>query len=75
MIQLGSWDPWLTAPEMFFLTFIAHKARARDELLKGCKKMFQSKGSLRAREVWEVSSSEFLVLIPSFGTSGRREVP
>lgn len=65
----------MTAPEMFFLTFIAHKARARDELLKGCKKMFQSKGSLRAREVWEVSSSEFLVLIPSFGTSGRREVP
>lgn len=65
----------MTAPEMFFLTFTAQKTRARDEFLKGCKKMFQSKGSLRAREIWEVSSSEFSVFIPSFGTSGRREVP
>lgn len=73
MMQLGSWDPWMTAPEMLFLTFTAQKAR--DEFLKGHKKMFQSKGSLRAREIWEVSSSEFSVLIPSFGTSGRREVP
>lgn len=61
----------MTAPEMF-ISFIAQKTRARDELLKECKKMFQGKRSLGAREV---SSSEFLMLIPSLGASGRREVP
>lgn len=59
MIQLRSWDPWMTASEMLFITFIAQKARARDKLLKGCKKMFQSKGSLGAREVWEVQAVSF----------------
>lgn len=74
MIQLRSWDPWMTASEMLFITFIAQKARARDKLLKGCRKMFQSKGSLEAKGGMGGSSSEFLVLIPSFGTSGRGEV-
>lgn len=41
---------------MLSCTFIAWQAR--DELSNGCKKMFQNKGSLGAREVMGCSSSE-----------------
>ena len=46
----------MTASEMLPRTFIAQKARERDELSKGYKKMFQSKGPLGARVVWEVQA-------------------
>lgn len=46
----------MTASEMLSCTFIAQKARARVELSKRCKKIFQNKGSLETREVWEVQA-------------------